>query len=49
MGRQIGVNVGELMDGAQVVGLIARWIGGQTDGCKCGWVGGWCTGGWIDR
>ena len=43
------VNVGGLVDGAQVGGLIDRWMGGQTDRCKCGWVGGWCTGGWIDR
>ena len=31
MGRQIGVNVGGLVDGAQVGGLIDRWMGGQTD------------------
>ena len=32
----MGVNVGGLVDGAQVVGLIDRWMGGQTDRCKCG-------------
>ena len=34
------LNVGDFMDGAQVVELIARWIAGQTDGCKSGWPGG---------
>ena len=39
------------LDGAQVGGLIDRWMGGQTDRCKCGWHGGCCTGerGLIDR